>query len=228
MSRMRQALLPAFGAGDRLPRLGRARPGRSRRRSRSLGLQTAFCRPHCAAMSRRAFMPSAEAQASAVSGQPFGPGGCQSGWPSALSALSDCAGLGRLAGGPHAGRGEVLGRAHLASAASSRPPAHRRAPRARPPRSPSVSRKTLASRVHERRRRVVGDEMARELAGDVPRRRRDGGRGRPAPPRPWLHARVRIDLCQHGCGRPARAARAEGEAGRHAARPRPARSTSSR
>src|SRR5437660_703323 len=34
-----------------------------------------------AATSRRSFMPSGEAQAATVSGQPFGPGGCHKGMP---------------------------------------------------------------------------------------------------------------------------------------------------
>ena len=71
-------------------------------------------------------------------------------------------------------------------------------------RSPSVSRKRLASRSTSARRRLVGDEMPRELGGDVLRGRRmarEIGEHRAA----LLDAVVGIGLADHRLRRPARA-----------------------
>ena len=124
-----------------------------------------------AASSSRVFMPSGEAQAAVSSENPLGPPGCHSGMPSRLSAFSagPISATGRLKARCAATtisqglRIFVAGALQAASSSIRRARARRDRPRCR-------ERPRRAAR--RARVGIVGDEMAREFARDMRRRRR--------------------------------------------------------
>ena len=112
-------------------------------------------------------------------GEAFGAGGRHSGSPSRFRPrhAADVAGE----SGARADGDDPFARP-LELGALRRP--RLRAPRPAPWPAPSDRRRcrgSAAPAVDQRRRRLVGDEVAGELGRDVPRGRRDGARGRRAP-----------------------------------------------